>query len=874
MSHSRRRRAEQTYRATLLIFATLAALLALLVVAIIEQGAAAQTVRAALRDITALSDDETRVAAVLTLIPLTAGALTYILVAQGIRLLRISIYLRRFHQAVGDRLQRTAPLYRLSHLDRGADLPLVANVDGRGRPLGKPTALSRIVADAPHTLLLGTTAGGKTTALLGLAYEASRRREALPLFFGRRALPLLISLPQYAASASGAYDTPHLDYLAGQLAAYSSPGFASRLPSYLRRRRVLLLCDDLDETPDAELGRIIGHLSRFGARPYRRVRVVATANSAARELLSRQLGDNKAWRTVELAAPALEESSLFPAVKRRYRKTGATELSALLRAHLLDDPSRLPVTLTALAQSPPDQPPPYGMGRLLAADCLRRCESVASEEIPTTYLLQFLGGLASALCATGERSVPLAAAHELGQSVGAWLEVHRPQSPAARRQSGGIGLSGEQIEALCAAALDAGLLLVSPDGGALRFTHRLIEATCAAVWLRDHEERDDPLDPRLLGEQWTIPLLFWAGLSDRPEDVAGGLARLRETSRSVAARAGLKRHASIQPAALALALGAIVSGSAVQLAILGATPSASPRTAAHIETKLRTILDEALTAVSDPLQTDDMIDAARGVWNRCGPELDVAMRTLVNATSTGRLTQAELYTCLGLFASPSTIGLLIQRLGEREPTIRAGVTRGLTLAGYAALPDLQARMYTADEGVRTRATEIIDAIAASNAASDTGVHRTAVHVLATGAPEQRVAAADTLGALQSHPAVEPLIARLRDREPEVRLAAARALGKFGATEALEPLRATLRHANPELRATIAEAFGGYEANEVATDLARLLDDPAPSVRSTAATALGAMPDETAILALKAHSGDPDPATQAVVLSALRRLGQR
>ena len=201
MPHSRHRRAARTYRATLLAFSALTILLTLFTVAIIEQDAVAHTIRAALQDVTALNDDETRVAAELTLIPLAVGALTYLLAAQGIRLLRLSLFLRRFHQAVGERLQRTAPLYRLSHLERGANLPLAAPIDMRGRSLGKSVSLSSALSEATHTLLLGATATGKTTALLGVAYEASRARELLPLFFGRRPLPLLISLPQYAESS-------------------------------------------------------------------------------------------------------------------------------------------------------------------------------------------------------------------------------------------------------------------------------------------------------------------------------------------------------------------------------------------------------------------------------------------------------------------------------------------------------------------------------------------------------------------------------------------------------------------------------------------------------------------------------------------------
>jgi HEAT repeat protein len=612
----------------------------------------------------------------------------------------------------------------------------------------------------------------------------------------------------------------------------------------------------------------------MGARRYRGVRALATANSAARDLLSRQINDPKAWRVCELAPPQPENLGGLAAIAPRYGAKGAVEFATRLRTHLLDEPHRLPVTLTALKQIQDGVALPHGIEQALAILCRTRCEAVASEDVPATYLLQFLGGLASALCGAGTYTLPLDPATEIGLSVGAWLEYHHPQAPVAYRQSGGTGLSGEQIETVCAAAVNAGLLLISPGRASLRFTHRLIEATCAALWLIDHDEQGGPLDPGLLGEQWTIPLLFWAGLADQPERVANGVLRLRETSRSVALRAGLGEFAAVQPAALTLSLATIFYGSAVYLAINAAEPSPSPYAVTRIETRLRAILDEALAAASDPVMSEDIVDAARNVGRRCGPELDVAMRMLAHTPSLGRLTQAELFTCLGLFASPTAIDLLIERLGEREPTIRAGVTRGLTLAGYAALARLQTQIASADEGIRARATEIIDAIAASDEAEDTSVHRKAVHVLATGAPDQRAAAAQTLGALQSHPATQPLIARLRDREPEVRIAAARALGKLGAEEALEPLRTALRHGSPELRLAIVEALGEYQPSEVASDLARLLDDPAPAVRAAAATALGAIPDEASILALKAHSDDPDPTAQAVILSALRRLGQR
>jgi hypothetical protein len=231
--HSRHKRAARTYRATLLAFSALTILLTLFTIAIVEQDAVAHTIRAALQDVTALNDDETLVVAELTLIPLAVGVLTYLLAAQGIRLLRLSLYLRRFHETVGERIQRTAPLYRLSYLERRAHLPLAGPIDMRGRSLGKPVSLSSVLSEAPHALLLGASATGKTTALLGVAYKASRARELLPLFFGRRPLPLLISLPQYAEATYEAYDKPNLEYLAEQIAAYSQ--ISNILPSRLRR---------------------------------------------------------------------------------------------------------------------------------------------------------------------------------------------------------------------------------------------------------------------------------------------------------------------------------------------------------------------------------------------------------------------------------------------------------------------------------------------------------------------------------------------------------------------------------------------------------------------------------------------------------------
>src|SRR5262249_2865693 len=157
---------------------------------------------------------------------------------------------------------------------------------------------------------------------------------------------------------------------------------AALLPSYLRRKRVLLLCDDLDEASDDEFGRVLGHLARMGVSSYRRVRVLATANSAAREVIVRQIGDNKTWRICDIAALELEDLGGAPSITPRLRGKGAADFMASLHTHLLDEPHLLAVALTALKQSQDGAANPYGIAQLLATDCVRRCESVASEDIP------------------------------------------------------------------------------------------------------------------------------------------------------------------------------------------------------------------------------------------------------------------------------------------------------------------------------------------------------------------------------------------------------------------------------------------------------------------------------------------------------------
>jgi len=95
------------------------------------------------------------------------------------------------------------------------------------------------------------------------------------------------------------------------------------------------------------------------------------------------------------------------------------------------------------------------------------------------------------------------------------------------------------------------------------------------------------------------------------------------------------------------------------------------------------------------------------------------------------------------------------------------------------------------------------------------------------------------------PAVEPVIAVLKDHDPSVRRAAALVLGRLGDPRAVEPLLPLLGDQDKSVRATTAQALGSIDdPRAVDALLARLKDDDR-EVRISAALSLGAVGDPRA-----------------------------
>jgi len=96
------------------------------------------------------------------------------------------------------------------------------------------------------------------------------------------------------------------------------------------------------------------------------------------------------------------------------------------------------------------------------------------------------------------------------------------------------------------------------------------------------------------------------------------------------------------------------------------------------------------------------------------------------------------------------------------------------------------------------------------------------------------------------PAVEPLIAALKDQDPLVRIQAADALGQIKDVRAVEPLIGALKDRNPIVRMQIADALGQIKDVRGIEPLITALKDEDPLVRERVVDALEKIKDVHAV----------------------------
>ena len=865
------------YRVSIALLGVVAAGIALFVLVTARMAEAQRALHEIEADPTHLSAPSAVTVALLVGVPLAVAILAFVVGSTLIMLLRLTIYLRGLHRYAAQQIARSAPL-----ASQGIT-PDVLRFDASGAAVaGSERALGEVAEGTRRLLVLGGDGAGKTVALLSLARDATRKRMILAIFLGRAPLPIMLPLASFAdALARHTLDAqPSGTYLAGQIALFGTQGLARRTGRLLRRGRLLLLADGLDDVREGERLDVAEALAALagiggGQRRFRGARLIVTcALDAYRDAphLLAPLRDCERLALAELSPQAISKALLQ--ARSAQARRGDDPLREL-EQHRLEVSAGVPgVLASAVLVRQARGQLPFGRSALLreALDTLASRDArrdagrdTESETTSATATLHLLSALASSFRVSGSRAVPIGAGQTMGRAALLWLGDAPPQPPTENTPARPPTQDDEEVERHCRAALRAGLLTRRLDGAELTIAQPLYEARLAARWLQDHDDSHGVLAPELLLPRWLLPVILWGSDLPRPVELARRLMALPVTE-ATADRAALPNARHVSAAALALAMAVLVEGAATQLAQAYAPPGTNEaRTRAQLEQQLRDLLDRFQIATSAPEERLLLAEAIQRTAHEAGAEFVASVTWLAQDARINRLVRGQLVTVLGMVASPQALDALASLLGETDPAVRQAVAYSYGLAGEAALPSLLRQLAQPDDRVRARAEEVLAGIGEP-------ARRAALALLSEDDPAQRTLAAHLLGVLKATEAVERLTLCLTDAAGAVQVAAALALGQIGTGPACVALTQRIAAgAEPSLRCALAQALGATHNPAALPALLRLLDDGESQVRTAAVAALGVLGDKRAMGALEERVGDSDRRVQTAAVTAVRRL---
>jgi HEAT repeat protein len=137
----------------------------------------------------------------------------------------------------------------------------------------------------------------------------------------------------------------------------------------------------------------------------------------------------------------------------------------------------------------------------------------------------------------------------------------------------------------------------------------------------------------------------------------------------------------------------------------------------------------------------------------------------------------------------------------------------------------------------------------------------------------RSSAAEALGKIPDHSAVEPLIQMLWDEKPNARQLAAFGLGQIGDSRAVEPLIELLGDGEKYVRYAATEALGEIADLRAVEPLIQLLGDGDGFLRYLVATAIGKIGDPRALQSLIKLFRDENYRAREAAVSALGKMGE-
>jgi HEAT repeat protein len=844
-------------------------------IALLRQSNEAHQLQRLLQHINALklfdfSLDHPLFMASITIIPLAIFGIAYQLLRLTLLIFGWRRYLGRLTRELEARVPVRAPLAILSYI------PSVRSARAGSSSVSQREPLSHALAIYPRLILTGDDGSGKTVALWRHALDIARGASIRRIIGGKQVVPIIVPLVAYA-QAEPASDGLRVNYLANILRQYKAHMLAVQLPMLLRRGRVTILFDGLDEVPEGQMKTIVRELNQGLRQKYRNTRVVLTCRAAPLNEMAGYLPLLKHLPHATLLP--IEPDEIRQIIRRagRMNKLGTASAEIVLGEmdqHALWAIYSRPATLAMLIDLvSAGQPIPHVRAHLLKeySALLFARAGIADDRLIRTQ--HALGYLALGYRLTGITEIGGAQAWNERDAVkGLLADSTVTLVRTLGTNTRPLEYNEEQIVEAVDLGCMAGVLERRNVDVGLRFRHTLLQYIAAADYLDANDSGLGRISPTLLRSEWTETVILWGGLTRDPVGLAERMTRLAKTGAGAAATALLGNLAQGEPMALALAL---------TMGVIGLTPSATniggnvPKKQHDInEHAVRDLFDHVLRYGENDTDADrerrrSLTKALRICENASAGELTPSLARLVRTQGVNRLLRAQAVQVLGLLASPASLSELTNMLLETDTIVRESLQRGFHLAGEEAVEPLLRLLatYPATETIHRRALDALIAV-------DGPAIPVVLDQIHKGDATARAVAAETLGALHDRRALEPLLAALKETDPQLRMTAARALGRLGDLKAQPALLSLLQSPSDELRIAAAEALGLLRSEKALKPLLKLLEDRQPKVRAAAAEALGHIGDSRALEPLRRHLSDRDAWAQAAAATALRALGQR
>ncbi len=210
--------------------------------------------------------------------------------------------------------------------------------------------------------------------------------------------------------------------------------------------------------------------------------------------------------------------------------------------------------------------------------------------------------------------------------------------------------------------------------------------------------------------------------------------------------------------------------------------------------------------------------AALGEWGKKFPEFrERAVAVLTHALINAGNFNVRHYAAesLGKIGDAKVVEPLTKAMEDRSFVVRDTATQALGKIGKPAVEALIEGLKSSDENVRMYAAKVLGEIRDIRAVGPL-IEALRIKTRLRGAEGSAAQALTDIG----EPAVEPLIAVLKDSDENVRIMAIVSLGDIGDARAVEPLIHALKDSNKKVRSFAAKALkkiGGEKAEKHVRD---------------------------------------------------------